>query len=138
METEQFLEQHGQTKTKTVKRRKRKALNDITVQLLNARTNRLVQDKDGKVLEVKTDNEGRYLLNNLTAGEYIVIFKYDNKEYTLATYKVAGASEEENSNAILKDLKQGKNNKTSVNRHNKNNKQKYRKHQLRTSNITNV
>jgi len=89
------------------KEKNEKALNDITVQLLNARTNRLVQDKDGKVLEVKTDNEGRYLLNNLTVGEYIVIFKYDNKEYTLATYKVAGASEEENSNAILKDLKIG-------------------------------
>lgn len=89
------------------KEKNEKTLNNITVQLLNARTNRLVQDKDGKVLEAKTDNEGRYLLNNLTAGEYIVIFKYDNKEYTLATYKVAGASEEENSNAILKDLKIG-------------------------------
>lgn len=89
------------------KEKNEKTLNDITVQLLNARTNKLVQDKDGKVLEVKTDNEGRYLLNNLTAGEYIVIFKYDNKEYALATYKVTGASEEENSNAILKDLKIG-------------------------------
>ncbi len=89
------------------KEKNEKVLNDITVQVLNARTNKLVVDKDGKVLEVKTDNEGRYLLNNLTAGEYIVIFKYDNKEYALTTYKVEGASEEENSNAILKDLQIG-------------------------------
>lgn len=81
-----------------------KVLDNITVQLLNARTNKLVKDKDGKVLEAKTDNEGRYLLSNITSGEYIVIFKYDNTEYALTTYKVAGADETQNSNAILKDL----------------------------------
>lgn len=79
-------------------------LSGIKVRLLNAETNQLVKDEDGKVLETTTNDSGVYVLSNIGNGQYIVIFDYDTSKYTLTKYQVEGASEGENSNAIRNEL----------------------------------
>ena len=81
-----------------------KLLNNIKVKLLNIQTNNLVKEENGKVLEVTTNENGIYVLDKIGNGKYIVIFEYDNSQYSLTKYKVDGLSEEENSNAVLNEL----------------------------------
>lgn len=81
-----------------------KLLSNIKVRLLNTETNNLVKDEQGKILEATTNENGVYVLDKIGNGKYIVIFDYDNSQYVLTKYKVAGLSEEENSNAIVNEL----------------------------------
>lgn len=79
-------------------------LSNIKVRLLNTETNNLVKEEDGTVLEATTNENGIYVLDKIGNGKYIVIFDYDNTQYSLTKYAVEGVSEEENSNAILNEL----------------------------------
>lgn len=81
-----------------------KLLSNIKVRLLNTETNNLVKDEHGEILEVTTNENGVYVLDKIGNGKYIVIFDYDNSQYVVTKYKVAGLSEEENSNAIVNEL----------------------------------
>ena len=47
-----------------------------------------------------TTNNGRYTFSNIDRGNYIVVFRYNTQSYLLTTYKVNGASEDVNSDAI--------------------------------------
>ena len=79
-------------------------LSGIKVKLLNTQTNHLVKDKEGKVLEATTNENGVYVLNNIGNGRYIVIFEYDQTKYALTKYQVEGVSQSENSNAMKNEL----------------------------------
>ena len=79
-------------------------LSGINVMLLNVSTNNLVRDENGEVLEVATNDNGVYILNNISQGQYIAIFDYDTSIYNLTTYKAQGVSEDENSDVLMSNL----------------------------------
>ncbi|MCI8443677.1 MAG: hypothetical protein HFJ37_00600 [Clostridia bacterium] len=80
-----------------------KALSGIKVHLLNTKTNHLVKNENGKVLEAITNENGLYVLNNIGNGNYIVIFEYDNR-YALTKYKANNVEETRNSDAMMNEL----------------------------------
>lgn len=80
-------------------------LSGIKVKLLNAETNNLVKDKEGKVLETTTNENGIYVLDKIGNGKYIAIFDYDMSKYTLTKYKASGVAEKDNSDVLMNNLK---------------------------------
>lgn len=79
-------------------------LSDIIVKLFNSDTNSIVKDSKGKNLEVKTDNNGEYKFDDIIKGRYIVLFEYDNYNYSPTMYKKDMISEDKNSDVIKKDV----------------------------------
>ena len=79
-------------------------LSNITVRLLNVNTNQLVKDSEGDTLEAITNENGMYVLDNIASGQYIVIFEYDESQYSLTKYQADGISDAENSDARLNEL----------------------------------
>lgn len=75
---------------------KEKRLSQIKVSALNTETNEITSSAN-------TDSTGNYELN-LSKGKYIIVFFFDNQIYTTTTYKVNGSSEDENSDAIEKQI----------------------------------
>ena len=62
-----------------------------------------------KIVETtQVANDGTYTLK-LEEGKYIILFMYNNELYYITTYKTAGATEEENSNAVTRKVKIGEN-----------------------------
>lgn len=86
-----------------------KAFSGIKVRLLNAETKSMLRDKNGKILETVTDENGMYILNNIGNGKYIVIFDYDTSKYSVTKYMAEGVPESKNSNAIVNELTIGQN-----------------------------
>ena len=80
------------------------SLEGITVKLLNVDTNELVKVSSGVTLSATTDQNGNYVLDNIANGRYIVIFEYNQTQYSLTKYKAEGISEAENSDASLNEL----------------------------------
>lgn len=62
--------------------------------------------KDNKENEISssTDSTGTFVLSNINKGRYVVIFEYNTVEYSLTTYKAAGITELNNSDAIKNKL----------------------------------
>ena len=81
-----------------------KILNNIKVHLLNTETNNLVKNANGSVLEVTTNENGLYVLDNLYSGKYIVIFEYNQTLYTLTKYRAENVEESKNSNVMVNEL----------------------------------
>ena len=79
-------------------------LQNITVRLLNVNTNQFVRDAQGNILEVTTNQNGMYVLDNIANGQYIAIFDYDTNQYSLTTYKAEGINETENSDVRRNEL----------------------------------
>ncbi len=79
-------------------------LQNVTVRLLNVNTNQFVKDTEGDILETTTNQNGMYVLDNITTGQYIAIFEYDAEQYSLTTYKAEGINETENSDVRLNEL----------------------------------
>ena len=80
-----------------------KVLKGIKVILLDKQGNP-VKNKDGNVISTVTEVTGTYKFNNLEKGEYIVAFVYDTSKYTVTKYQVESAKENENSDAIAKQI----------------------------------
>ena len=80
------------------------ALENIKVKLLNVNTNQLVKDSSGDVLEATTNENGMYVLDDISKGQYIAIFEYDKNQYSLTTYKAEGINETENSDVRVNEL----------------------------------
>lgn len=71
------------------------------------------KDTNSIKAQTQTGNGGTYNFNNLDAGSYVVLFEYDNKNYTITTYQKSGGSDVTNSDAVEKETTiQG--NKTTV------------------------
>lgn len=87
-----------------IKDENEKTLDNVKVKLLNTKTNNLVKDTSGNILETTTNGQGMYVLDNIVNGQYIVIFEYNTTQYTVTKYKVQGVDESKNSDAMLTDL----------------------------------
>lgn len=79
-------------------------LQGIEVVLLDTDGN-VVKDKDGKEISTITTITGTYKFTNIPKGEYIVVFIYNAEKYTITKYQVEGATEEQNSDVISKQIK---------------------------------
>lgn len=79
-------------------------LNGITVKLFNSDTNAIVQDEDGKTMKTTTNDSGEYKFENVSKGNYLVIFEYDSNMYTTTTYQASEATSSTNSDAIAKEV----------------------------------
>ena len=77
---------------------------NITIKLIDANTYTTVVDSDGNNIIAITDNNGNYVFNNLKIGRYILVFEYDNENYSLTSYKVVAVSEDRNSNVVRQQL----------------------------------
>ena len=51
-----------------------------------------------------TTNNGRYTFEGLTVGNYVVVFRYNTDMYILSQYKVSGATEDVNSDAMSQSI----------------------------------
>ena len=60
--------------------------------------------KDGTAIRATTNEKGEYEFTNITKGEYIVVFLYDSKTYSLTEYQKQGVSSTKNSDAIEKNV----------------------------------
>ena len=81
-----------------------KTLSNIKVHLLNTKTNNLVKDTKGNVLEAVTNDNGVYVLNNIGSGKYIVVFEYNKTQYALTKYKAENVDESKNSDVMTNEL----------------------------------
>ena len=81
-----------------------KTLSNIKVHLLNTKTNNLVKDTKGNVLEATTNDNGVYVLNNIGSGKYIVVFEYNKTQYALTKYKAENVDESRNSDVMTNEL----------------------------------
>ncbi len=59
---------------------------------------KIAKDSDGNEITATTSNDGSYTLSNINKGNYVVVFQYDNTNYTLTEYEKSGVEEERNSN----------------------------------------
>ena len=57
--------------------------------------------------ETTTNEDGNYLITNLGAGKYLIIFRYDTKIYGATSYQNAGATGIYTSSAIEKEIQIG-------------------------------
>lgn len=62
-------------------------LGNIKVSLVNVATQDFVKNPDNSRKFVTTGLNGYYVFTDLDAGEYIVVFEYDTKQYTVASYQ---------------------------------------------------
>ena len=81
-----------------------KALSGISVKLLDAKTNKITTDKDGKIAETTTGEDGTYIFKRINEGEYIVIFDYDSINYEPTSYMQEGVSENLTSKVLAKTV----------------------------------
>jgi hypothetical protein len=61
-------------------------------------------DVNGMVAKTYTDTSGNYIFSNISNGDYIVVFSYDEATYNITKYKVSTAKSSENSDVISKKL----------------------------------
>ena len=79
-----------------IKDENEKLLTNIPVYLYNVKTNKLVSN-----ISLYTDETGKYQIDDVEKGEYLVLFDYDTSKYKLTTYKVNGVQESKNSDVIV-------------------------------------
>ena len=72
-----------------------KFLPNIKVKLLDEKTGNIVK-------EIETNENGEYVFNELSNGEYIISFEYDGVKYRTTEYKKQGVNEQQNSDIIYK------------------------------------
>ena len=75
-------------------------LSNLTVKLYDKGTGSVALDVKGAELVKTTNESGNYTFVNVVPGRYIVVIEYDNVTYDLATYKVEGVAESENSDFV--------------------------------------
>lgn len=73
------------------------AFKDVVVKAMDTANSNIVK-------ETKTDSEGDYQFTQLPNGKYMIIVEYDNQLYSLTEYRKEGISEDENSDAIQKEV----------------------------------
>lgn len=79
-----------------IKDENEKLLQNIPVYLYNVKTSKLISNT-----KVFTDETGKYRINNVEKGDYLVLFDYDISKYKLTTYKVNGVQESKNSDVVV-------------------------------------
>lgn len=82
-------------------------LQNITVALLEAKTQNIVKDKNGDDMITTTNERGVYAFKEVPKGRYIVAFMYDSKKYGITEYQKEGVSTGTNSDVISAKIKSG-------------------------------
>lgn len=75
-----------------------KLLPSIKVMLLNKEDTKTIK------AQTTTDQNGKYIFNNIEPGSYIVVFEYNNQEYMLTQYQKDGISKIVNSDVISMEM----------------------------------
>lgn len=83
---------------------KEEKFKNVTVKLYDAEKNAIVVDSNNNKKITTTDENGLYTFSNIKNGKYLVLFEYDNSNYTLAKYKVSGVDDSLNSDATEKEV----------------------------------
>lgn len=60
----------------------------------------VVKDANGTEIKATTDNDGKYSLANVPAGEYTAVAEYNTTDYILTTYQSESISSSENSDFV--------------------------------------
>ena len=81
-----------------------KTLSGIKVRIYDISKNNYLKDEAGNIIETTTGEDGKYEFSNVSEGQYIIVFDYDQKEYEITAYKATGAIESRNSKAVLKTI----------------------------------
>lgn len=66
---------------------------DASLYLYNRNTGNVVQT-------VKTDDEGKYVFNNIDSNDYLIVALYDTNKYEIATYRVKNVIDSENNDFV--------------------------------------
>lgn len=77
-----------------------KVLSGVNVTLINEETGKVVKNQNGEYIKATTGEDGKYVLSGLGKGKYLVVFDYDNKQYSITDYQKAGVDDSKNSDAI--------------------------------------
>ncbi len=72
----------------------------VLVSLYDVTTKSIVKDKNGKNLEIYTNDNGQYKFENIAKGQYIVQVNYDNELYDISNYQVNDLLQNEDSDFI--------------------------------------
>ena len=75
-------------------------VSSLTVKLFDKETGKIALDINGKELQKTTDELGKYTFVNVVPGEYSVVVEYDSASYGLASYRVNGLLDSENSDFV--------------------------------------
>ena len=79
----------------------RNATRDIGEKRLSGIELMVINADNGEIIRrVTTDNEGKYYINELNKGNYLIIYKYDNDKYQITDYKKIGVQDNTNSDVI--------------------------------------
>lgn len=81
-----------------------KTMQGVPVKLYDA-DGKAVKDREGNEICTVTGSEGKYILPNIEKGDYIVVFEYDNRAYTLTEYQKTGVAQEKNSDVTAATVK---------------------------------
>lgn len=79
-------------------------LPNISIKVINADTNQFVKNSNGEIYNVTTANNGAYIVEGLSKGNYILVFEYDTNTYTVTSYKKDGVESTVNSDVINKNI----------------------------------
>ena len=79
-------------------------LPNITIKVINTDTNQFIKKSNGEIYNVTTANDGTYIIEGLTKGNYILVFEYDTNTYTVTSYKKEGVESTVNSDVINKNI----------------------------------
>ena len=79
-------------------------ISGVDVYLLKENGNIAKDYKTGEEKITKTDSNGEYEFRNVEAGNYLIVFMYDNKEYAITDYQKTGVINDRNSDAISKKV----------------------------------
>ncbi len=74
-----------------------KLLNEIKVDLIDSEQGRIIDN-------VVTISSGAYSFKNLSKGNYIVVFEYDNNIYSVTEYRKSGVSSQSNSDFTSREI----------------------------------
>lgn len=81
-----------------------KLLSGIEVILVDEETGKIATDFENKEITAKTGEAGEYEFANVKQGKYIVVFKYDTKNYRVTEYQKQGINEKENSDVVSNNI----------------------------------
>ena len=75
------------------------AIPGTELMVINADTGTITQ-------KITADDNGKYYINDLSKGNYVIICKYDNEKYQVTEYKKLGVAESNNSDVIAVDIEE--------------------------------
>ena len=79
-------------------------LANIPVMLIDAETGEIALNQNEDECVRNTDETGSYVFTDIQPGNYLVIFQYDNTEFSITEYQKTGINEENNSDVISRNI----------------------------------